>query len=253
MTETSWLAGKLFDDRGERLSPSHANKRGRRYRYYVSASLIAGTSDDSTEGWRVPAEALERVVLKGVSDLLCDEARLATTLREAGIAPEDISSALQVGKRASSEFTQKIIQRIALHDDGLVIGLDLLQLAGTALPYDVQVPMRIKRRGCEMRLVIGGARAPKPDSALVKAIARARRWFEEIASGQITTARAIAEREGITERYVGHLMPLAFLAPDIVETILEGRQPIELTTDKLVKHIQLPLDWQEQRIALGFG
>jgi hypothetical protein len=62
----------------------------------------------------------------------------------------------------------------------------------------------------------------------------------------------IASAEGVTRRYVARLIPLAFLAPDIVEKILSGDQPVDLTTDELTKRIDLPLDWAEQRGALGF-
>ncbi|WP_246337306.1 hypothetical protein [Azospirillum oleiclasticum] len=59
-------------------------------------------------------------------------------------------------------------------------------------------------------------------------------------------------REGVSDRYVGHLLPLAFLAPDIVEAIVAGRQPPGLTAESLIKRTDLPLDWDRQREALGF-
>ena len=63
----------------------------------------------------------------------------------------------------------------------------------------------------------------------------------------------IAEAEGVTGRYVAHLVPLAFLAPDILARILAGTQPVELTTEELTKRVNLPLEWAEQRAVLGFG
>ncbi len=62
----------------------------------------------------------------------------------------------------------------------------------------------------------------------------------------------IARAEGVTDRYVGHLIPVAFLAPDIVARILSGAQPVDLTTEVLTKRIDLPVDWAEQRAMLGF-
>ena len=61
----------------------------------------------------------------------------------------------------------------------------------------------------------------------------------------------VAEAEGISDRYVGALMPLAFLAPDIVARILAGTQPVELTTEVLAKRIDLPLAWAEQKLLMG--
>lgn len=77
-----------------------------------------------------------------------------------------------------------------------------------------RIPMTIRRRGVEMRLT-----ASKADPALLKAIARARGWFDELIAGRTVSMVAIAQREGISDRYVSTLMPLAFLAPDIVEAI----------------------------------
>jgi hypothetical protein len=83
-------------------------------------------------------------------------------------------------------------------------------------------------------------------------IVRARQWFEQVATGQAQSFAEIARTEGIVRRYVANLIPLAFLAPDIVASILSGTQPVELTTQELTKRVDLPLDWAEQRAQLGF-
>jgi len=118
------------------------------------------------------------------------------------------------------------------------------------------IPTCIRRRGVEMRLVLHGgekgASAAQVDPALVKAIVRARQWFEQVASGQAQSFAEIARAEGIGRRYVANLIPLAFLAPDIVASILSGTQPVELTTQELTKRVDLSLDWAEQRAQLGF-
>jgi hypothetical protein len=75
----------------------------------------------------------------------------------------------------------------------------------------------------------------------------------DLVSGRVRTYGEIAKREGITKRYVGHLIPLAFLAPEIVQNILVGNQPIDLTAETLTKRTELPLIWTEQKIALGMG
>jgi hypothetical protein len=107
-----------------------------------------------------------------------------------------------------------------------------------------------------MRLVLvdGQERssAARVDPGLVKAIVRGRQWFEELASGRVRSLVEIAKAEGVTDRYVGHLVPLAFLAPDIVAAILSGTQPMDLTTETLTKRCDVPLAWSEQRALLGF-
>src|SRR6202165_5674451 len=89
----------------------------------------------------------------------------------------------------------------------------------------------------------------KCDPTLIKAIARGRAWFEELAAGRARSLRELAERDGITRRYIRRLVDLAFLSPDLVEAILQGRQPIELTATRLTG-LDLPLDWADQRSLL---
>ena len=94
-------------------------------------------------------------------------------------------------------------------------------------------------------LVIEGnrAHAPRADSALLKAVARARQWSEDLLMGRAQSVTEVAEREGVADRYVRRLMRLAFLAPEIVEAIVAGNQPTELTAEALAKRIDLPLLW----------
>ena len=107
-----------------------------------------------------------------------------------------------------------------------------------------------------MRLVLydgeNGTANPRVDAALVKAIVRGRKWFEQLATGRARSFAEIARAEGVTNRYVAHLVPLAFLAPDIVARVFSGTQPVDLTTDVLTKRVDLPLAWMEQKAMLGF-
>jgi site-specific DNA recombinase len=116
-------------------------------------------------------------------------------------------------------------------------------------------PMTIRRRGVEMRLVIEGnrARTPRADSALLKAVARARQWSEDLLTGRAKSVAKIAEREGVADRYVRRLTRLAFLAPEIVEAIVAGNQPPELTAEALAERIDLPLLWIAQEQAVGIA
>ncbi|MCG8506536.1 MAG: hypothetical protein MI755_18170 [Sphingomonadales bacterium] len=88
---------------------------------------------------------------------------------------------------------------------------------------------------------------------LIKSIVRAHNWFEQSRSGDVSGTAEIAAAEGLTQSYVTRLVRLTFLAPDIIEAILAGGQPVDLSADKLVKSSAgLPTDWEEQRAALGF-
>src|SRR2546423_9340619 len=88
------------------------------------------------------------------------------------------------------------------------------------------------------------------DPALIKAIARGRGWFEELATGRARSLQELAQRDGITRRYIRRLIDLAFLSPRLVDVILEGRQPVVLTTTRLTE-VDLPPDWAEQHRLLA--
>ena len=107
-----------------------------------------------------------------------------------------------------------------------------------------------------MRLVIGAGAGsvPRVDSTILKATARAHRWFDDLVSGRATSMAEIGQREGVGKRYVSRMIRLAFLAPAIIESIAEGRQPPELTAQFLsTGRGDLPLSWQAQEKLLGFA
>jgi hypothetical protein len=83
-----------------------------------------------------------------------------------------------------------------------------------------------------------------------QAIARGRTWFEELATGRVRSLQELAKRDGITRRYIRRLVGLAFLSPELVEAILQGRQPVQLTATRLTE-LDLPLDWTEQHRLLA--
>jgi site-specific DNA recombinase len=115
--------------------------------------------------------------------------------------------------------------------------------------------MQIRRRGFEMRLVIQGNRAPASlaDLTLIKAIARGRKWADDLLAGRVESVASIAERESVLPNYVRRLTRLAFLAPRIVEAIVAGHQPPELTAKALTERIELPLLWSAQEHAVGLN
>ncbi|MBI4031351.1 MAG: recombinase family protein [Proteobacteria bacterium] len=269
-TEKSPLAGKLFDETGASLTPSHANKKGKRYRYYLSKSLVTGTKDKNESGWRLPAPEIENLVTEAAQAVLDDHPAITESLREAGVdainIPAALKAAIAQSKKLASvpdrtEALAAMVQRVDLGRDSMRLSLLLASMIGqgdtknTVLCPTItrEIPVRIQRRGVEMKLVIAGGDTARIDPVLIKAVARARIWFEELQSGTAKSFQDIASRYEVSDGYVGHLLPLAFLAPDIVEAIVAGQQPAELTTDALIKRINLPTDWSEQRRILGFN
>jgi site-specific DNA recombinase len=112
--------------------------------------------------------------------------------------------------------------------------------------------MQIKRRGVEMKMVLEGEAAPaRIDLPLLKAVARARRWSNDLLSGAVPSVDALAKREGLDRRSVHRLIRLGCLSPRIVEVIAQGRQPYDLTVSALVRRLDLPPSWLAQEHALG--
>jgi site-specific DNA recombinase len=110
-------------------------------------------------------------------------------------------------------------------------------------------PIKLKRRGVELRLILDRKDdlPRKPDPALLKAVARARRWFAEIASGQVRSFAKVARREGLQKGYVARLMRLAFLSPAIVDAVVEGRsRAVPNLQTLMTRPAALPLCWKDQ-------
>ncbi|GER08722.1 hypothetical protein GCM10007972_27380 [Iodidimonas muriae] len=254
-TVPSPLIGKLFDETGAPLTPSHAVKSERRYRYYISKRLIDSTVSGGENGWRLPAREIERIVADSVRGLLADHSALTRKARDSGMAAHRIVGLLDAAARWRGDPLD-LVKRIDLAPDQLTLGLNLSSFAhGPNMVIRHIVPVRIRRRGVEMKLVLegNGYAVSNPDPTLIKAIVRAHRWFDDLMSGRARSLGEIAEKEGISGRYISKLMPLVFLAPDIIGAILTGTQPVDLTAEALIKRTEIPLGWAEQKALLGFA
>ena len=121
--------------------------------------------------------------------------------------------------------------------------------------FILDLPVRFRRRGVEMKLVIADDRIRPPAHAphLIAAVAQGRHWFSQIRGGDVQSVRDLAERDGVNQGEVSRIIPLGLLAPNIVEAILDGRQPIELTAKRLKRVPDPPVSWAEQRRLLGFA
>ncbi len=270
---SSSLVGKLFDESGGGLTPSHAVKGKRRYRYYVSRSLIAGTANDSATGWRLPAAEIERSIAAAAAMVLDDRAAILADIEQSASNTSQIKSILDDASAWSGRLRSEaeaaaalelLISRVELRNDGIRLSINLpvgpfekLADRGPAhLNLTRLIPMQMRRRGIEMKFVINGnsKAAQRTDPALLKMIARAHCWFDDLFSGRAASMVEIGKRERVGKRYVSRVIRLAFLAPDIVEQIVKGCQPPELTAESLVKdRTQLPLDWESQHRMLGFS
>lgn len=258
-TASSPLTNKLFDISGERLVSVHVNKKGRRYRYYISQSLRSDPKDASPSGWRLPGQEIEQTIRHTVLKILHDDVAVAAALQESGISTHHILSALNVLKKVqdSEYLIDRFVQRVELSPMGMRLTLSLASLIEAEMDSNTitmvcDIPMQMKRRGVEIRLIIDDSRLAKVDQTLLKTIVRAHKWFNDLVSGRVRNMTEIASKEGVDKSYVSRVMILAFLAPDITESIIGGRQPGDLSTEKLIRRTDLPLDWAQQRLLLGF-
>lgn len=279
--ESSLLAGMISTSDGHRLTPSHATKTGKRYRYYVSTEQqrkpVRSGKHKNKRSWRVPAQEIERAVLVGLRQYLEDQGRLLDSLRPRSTAQTQqmLAAAEELGGHLSRAMLLQLGLQVQLAEDGLELTLDAqalkLQLgmyadhgdqtdviehgAVTSKPELVRLslPMRIRQRGVEMKLVLGAGvpqPAAKPDATLIRAIARGRRWFSLIRDEQ-RPLNELAKEEQLSPRYIARHLRLAFLAPKIIKAILDGRQPPTLTLEMLRK-VELPLCWEAQEKLIGF-
>jgi site-specific DNA recombinase len=254
-TDRSLLIGKLRDESGAALTPTHAKKAGRRYRYYSSPALLNGGAKDN-QGWRLPAQEIERAVATASKSLLEDHKAIATALSQRDdndLQPQTVFQAAedwahQMAGDKSVQSMSRLVDRVDLKADGFQVAIQL-PLGTGHLKLTRFVPMQMRRRGVELKMIFGG-KPNKADPVLLKAVARGYRWFEALKAGKLVPD--IAKEEGIQIGYVRRILQLAFLAPSIVEAIVSGTQPPDLTTQKLV-WIRLDPDWQKQRQQLGFA
>jgi len=262
------LAGKLFDADGQPLYVQGATKARRRYRYYVSKRLVNGSASDNGKGWRLSAPEIERATTIAARHMLSDRAGLLEALEKSGIDSPDVRATLestsnlllQLQIEAGKACLTDVIDRVHLRDDGIAVTLSIQVPCSQAgvktnsiFSLSRFLPLRMKRRGVETRIIMteGEDLPRKVDPALLKAVARSRAWFEELASGRVRSLTDIARREKIAPRYVERLSRLAFAAPRVVEAICQGRQPADLSAETLLNRIDLPLEWSAQLNALG--
>ncbi|MFQ6552648.1 recombinase family protein [Aestuariibius insulae] len=249
-TAPSPLIGKLFDETGDRLTPSHSTRKGRRSRYYVSHRLITGRSKDHPDGWRLPAEPLERVLVDLIDAHLSSPRTAALLLRD--------QSAARLAS-ASEKFAQSMpgagrlawIERVDLRPGALIIELrreSIAALAGCACEdlqsdgLQISSPFQMRRRGVEVKLHLG-EETKAVDLTLVRNVVTAKSWLKRIIAGQ--SVAEIAGAENTSRRRVQDVIDLALLAPSVLEAIATGAQPAGLTTDYLIK-TGVPPVWANQ-------
>jgi site-specific DNA recombinase len=232
------LTGRIFDDAGNRMSPTHARKAGVKYRYYLSSAVLNGGAERAGSVARVPAGDIEAVVVKSVREHVKPHREIDDrTLMETHVARVEVHS-----NRLIIQITQT-----GENDD---------QTTGPAKMLSVSWQKAASRRRREILVPEGTpAQRVRPirsenRATLVASIARARRWLTELITDPTAGPESIAEREQCSARKVNFTLSLAFLAPDLVKAAIDGTLPHRMGVARLA---DLPAEWSRQRRILGLG
>ena len=227
-TERAMLTGRLFDDRGEPMSPAHSRGgSGRLYRYYVSASAQCGAKCNG-KLHRVAAPAIEQLVASTL-DRLVPGKDASRVLHSVHLRPDAIDLILP------SNLARAVAARIEREE----------QLASRDEHCVVTVPISLPLRGGRRSIAAGQPDAAVHDSTIIAALRRSHAMVERDERGQPLIVT------GPASPYDRRLLRLAFLAPDIQQAILAGRQPRTLNLEQLIRQ-DLPNAWSQQREMLGF-
>jgi len=244
------LIGRIFDDRGNRMSPTHSNKLGVRYRYYVSHALLQQRKAEAGSIARVPAPEIEALVLDGVRKHRASigEVEHPTAIADRDLIERHVDSvivkpqALEVRLVHTSEASVQT-EEPSINDSAP------RQLPTTTIMLAWTAPSLAAVKGIVHAPSAKPAMKPESRDALLTAIVKARGWIDDIRLGRIASFAEIAKREAQGERNIRLLAPLAFVSPRIIAAIVDGTAPADLTVTGLAK--ALPYSWAEQEQSIG--
>jgi site-specific DNA recombinase len=227
------LAGKLFDDRGNRMSPSWAKKGSKRWRYYVSQAALQGDKSKAGSIVRVPAPYVEALVIEAVRKLSSDRAASQAAIR-------NLIDRVTISRTAIQVQLSEAAETAAAEVDTRTLTVPWMPPSPYRKREVIQGVAESKTSARPMRT---NARA-----ILLDALRDAYRWLDELLSDPVQTSESLALREGKTDRSIRMTLSLAFLAPDIVKAAIEGRLPRGHGLKRLV---DMPMAWPDQWRALG--
>jgi site-specific DNA recombinase len=233
------------------MSPTHANKGGARYRYYISQAVLQKKPQASGSVSRVPAAEIEALVVAALrSHLNANGAGQQLPNNDRDLVERYLERVTLTPNHAELRLRQLIeqAQELDAHDGANTLPESAITAIKTiAVPWTSPVAAAVK--GIIHVPVHNTPIKPGQREALLIAIAKAREWMEDLAHGRVASFAAIARREGKVERHIRLLAPLAFLSPRIVSALLDGTAPADLTLTKLVR--ALPYSWTEQERRVG--
>ena len=283
------LIGLIFDDRGNRMSPTYTVRKQSRYRYYVSQAVLQGRPGEAGSLARIGAAEIEQIVVEGLRRAQPQDVQAANrsaiciappSQRQqptARVSGNSVSARLTAAGSNSQgqipcgrvggfcdqqvrDLVDRAIERVVVHSGEVEITLRTPAGAGAAAhteggegPRVLHLPLPDRRSKDRREIIIpgnNGSPSTRLDRSLVVAVARGRCWARGLRRGDYKDTAQIASKFDLSEAYVRRILRLAYLAPDVVLAIAEGRHPSTLVLQRLLRPI--PLAWAEQRQTLGF-
>ena len=242
------LGGLIYDDRGNIMSPTYSVRRGNRYRYYLSSALLHDRKASASWRARVNADDVEQLVVELLSRELSRPALSAggpsagwstetrTVVRDAVEQVVVNGGQVQVVRKPAAPSATP-----ARDEDG-------------DAPQVLVAPLPDPRPRARKEIIVPGGHNSSPrrlNHVLILAIARAKSWMRDLRSGKYADTTEIARQFQLNDAHVRRILRFGYLAPDIVEAIIEGRQPRSMTVKRLLQGI--PCVWADQRAAFGFA
>jgi site-specific DNA recombinase len=215
------LLGKLYDDRGNRMSPSYSTKNGIRYRFYVSSALLRGRKDAAGSVARIAAAEIEGAILHA------------------------LKSYGQVEVAADASALLGLLERAVVGRTRVRITL----VAGDGPREEVTVPWVARQKGAKPMMEGSGPSNDGRNESLIQSIVRAHAWIASLQGGTYGNVEELAVANNLHPKVVRQNLRLAFLSPEATSAILEGSQPAGLSLARIPK--LLPLKWTDHRSLLG--
>jgi len=275
----SLLTGLLFDAQGNRYTPTHAVKDGKRYRYYTCQAAVQRRRKP-TRADRIPAHEIEEVVCSRIHSLLSSSQELSSAFGSGPVSAVESARLIDAAQEFARKRSKPVpgqsaqllgsIKRTVIRETDIEIQLDWESFIGILLgsevtrpalenvrppcsvvsPLVLRCPFKPVRRGNELRLIVPASQSQvkRSNPSLLKAIARAHRWRERIIAGEVYSKEQLATEAGLNASYLGRLLRLIALAPEILESILQEQSIADLPLKQLIR--RLSLDWKHQQSEL---
>ncbi len=273
--DTSLLTGLIFDEREERLTPSHATKGNKRYRYYISPDQLE--EQDSTKSKaiiRIPAGDIESLVLRELRDFLLDTSKISEALASFQLDANSLDHMLKTSEKLAhnlqslsqsdlKELLQKITQRVIISQNEIcltlasdqiirALGVELKQDQPIVKPITLNIEAKLRRAGKGKRLIITNTPPVEINEHLIELIKEAISVRQKLLSNPELCIESLTSQLDLYKGRITSLIKLSWLAPKIMRAILEGRQPLDLTPSRLLRLAKdLPTSWDDQHRLLG--